>query len=236
MGVAISGMHYTAMRAAIFTRSRSGSRGPGIRKPRSNQPGAGGRQHYVYDSGFRVDRLPVERKRAEEALRQAQAELARVTRVTTMGELTASIAHEVNQPIAGAVASAQACLRWLSGDSPNIENAREAAKRIVRDGTRASDIITRTRLFFTKDTSQRELVDVNQVIREMIVLLSSEATRYAISVRMELVADLPHVMGDCVQLQQVLMNLMMNSIDAMRDVDGTRASSSSGRSERKVGK
>jgi signal transduction histidine kinase len=128
----------------------------------------------------------------------------------------------VNQPIAGAVASAQACLRWLSGDSPNIENAREAAKRIVRDGTRASDIITRTRLFFTKDTSQRELVDVNEVIREMIVLLSSEATRYAISVRMELVADLPHVMGDCVQLQQVLMNLMMNSIDAMRDVDGTR--------------
>ncbi len=139
-----------------------------------------------------------------------------------MGELTASLAHEVNQPIAATVINANSCLRWLAGDTPNIEKARAAAKRIVRDGTRAADIITRIRLLFSKDTSQRELVDVNEVIREMIVLLRSEATLYAISVRTELAADLPHVMADRVQLQQVTMNLIINSIDAMKDVDGTR--------------
>jgi len=222
MGLAISGMHYTAMRAAIFVVHGPVHEGQTYASlDQISLALAIASIMFVILAVASIASL-TEQKRAEEALRQARADLARVNRVTTMGELTASLAHEVNQPIAGAVASAQACLRWLSGDSPNIENAREAAKRIVRDGTRASDIITRTRLFFTKDTSQRELVDVNEVIREMIVLLSSEATRYAISVRMELVADLPHVMGDCVQLQQVLMNLMMNSIDAMRDVDGTR--------------
>ena len=161
-------------------------------------------------------------KRAEEALEalhQAQADLAHVSRVTTMGELTASLAHEVNQPIAAAVTNANTCLRWLTRDHPDLEEAREAAMRIVKDGTRAAEIISRVRLLFKKGTPERELVDVNEVIRDMIVLLRNEATRYSISVRTELVADLPQIMGDRVQLQQVLMNLMLNGIDAMKDMN-----------------
>jgi PAS domain S-box-containing protein len=161
-------------------------------------------------------------KRAEEALRQARADLAHVNRVTTMGELTASLAHELNQPIAAAVTNANTCLRWLTRDHPDVEEARAAAMRIVKDGTRAADIIGRIRLAFKKDTPQPELVDVNEVIREMIVLLGGETRRYSISVRTELAAHLPLVMGDRVQLQQVLMNLMVNGIDAMKEVDGTR--------------
>jgi C4-dicarboxylate-specific signal transduction histidine kinase len=163
-----------------------------------------------------------ERKRAEEALSQAQADLSRVSRVTTMGELTASLAHEVNQPIAAAVTNANTCLRWLTRDHPDVEEARAAAMRIVKDGTRAAEIIKRTRLLFKKATPQRELVDANEVIREMIVLLRSEAARYNISVRTDLAADLPQVMGDRVQLQQVLMNLMLNGIEAMKDVEWAR--------------
>jgi PAS domain S-box-containing protein len=163
-----------------------------------------------------------ERKRAEESLRQAQADLARVNRVTTMGELTASLAHEVNQPIAAAVINAKTCLRWLTRNDPDVEEARAAAMRIVNDGTRAAEIISRIRLLFQKGTPQQELVDVNEIIGEIIVLLRGEATRYSMSVRTELAADLPQVMGDRVQLQQVLMNLMINSIDAMKNVDGTR--------------
>ncbi len=161
-------------------------------------------------------------KRAEEALRQARADLAHVSRVTTMGELTASLTHEVNQPIAAASTNANTCLRWLAGDTPNIEEARAAAMRIVKDQTRAAEIIRRIRLLFNKGATQQELVDVNEVIREMIALLRGETTRYSISVRTELAADLPQVMGDRVQLQQVMMNLIMNSIDAMKDADGTR--------------
>jgi len=164
----------------------------------------------------------LERKHAEEAWREAQAELARVSRVTTMGELTASLAHEVNQPIAAAVTNANTCLRWLTRDHPDLEEAREAASRIVKDATRAAGIISRVRLLFKKSIPQQELVDVNEAIREMIVLLRSEATRYNITVRMELAADLPRIMGDRVQLQQVLMNLIVNSIDAMKEVDGAR--------------
>jgi len=163
-----------------------------------------------------------ERKRSEEALRQAQADLARVNRVTTMGELTASLAHEVNQPIAAAVTSANSCLHWLAGDIPNLDKARAAAMRIVNDGTRAADIISRVRLLFQKGTPQWEGVRMNEVVSEMVGLLRGEATRYAISVRTDLPADLPQVMGDRVQLQQVMMNLMTNSIDAMKEVDGTR--------------
>jgi C4-dicarboxylate-specific signal transduction histidine kinase len=163
-----------------------------------------------------------ERKRAEEALRQAQADLARVNRVTMMGELTASLAHEVNQPIAAAVTNANTCLRWLTRDHPDLEEAREAARRIVKDGTRAADIIARVRMLFKKATPDRELVDVNEIIREMIVLLRGEAMRYNISIRAALATDLPVVMGDRVQLQQVMMNLIMNSIEAMKSVDGNR--------------
>jgi PAS domain S-box-containing protein len=163
-----------------------------------------------------------ERKRAEEALREAQTNLARVTRVTTMGELTASLAHEIKQPIAAALTDARTCLRWLGRDEPDLAEAREAASRIIKDANRADDIIGRIRMLFQKGTPQTELLDVNEVIREMIVLLRSEAMRYSISFRMELTEHLPHVLGDRVQLQQVLMNLCINSIDAMKDVDGAR--------------
>jgi PAS domain S-box-containing protein len=168
--------------------------------------------------------IAIERKLAREErerLRQAQAELAHINRVTTMGELTASLAHEIKQPISAALTDANTCLRWLSRDHPDVQEAREAASRIVKDATRAAEISSRTRLLFKKGAPQWELVDLNEIIQEMIVLLRSETTRYSISVRAEL-ADLPHVMGDRVQLQQVLMNLMTNSIDAMKDVEGTR--------------
>jgi PAS domain S-box-containing protein len=157
-------------------------------------------------------------KRAEEA----QADLAHVSRVTTMGELTGSVAHEVKQPIAAAATNASACLRWLAGDTPNIEEARAAAMRIVKDARRAGEIISRIDLFFKKGIPERGLVDVNEVIREMTVMLRSEAIRYSISLWTELAADVPQVMGDRVQLQQVLMNLIINGIEAMKDVDGTR--------------
>jgi C4-dicarboxylate-specific signal transduction histidine kinase len=163
-----------------------------------------------------------ERKQAEEALRQAQADLARTNRVTTMGELTASLAHEVNQPIAAAATDANTCLRWLARDQPDLEEARAAASRVVKDAARAAEIMSRIRSLFKKEVSQRELVDMHEIIREMVALMSGEAARYSISVWAELSAELPQVMGDRVQLQQVLMNLMMNSIEAMKDADGPR--------------
>jgi C4-dicarboxylate-specific signal transduction histidine kinase len=128
----------------------------------------------------------------------------------------------VNQPIAAAVTDANTCLRWLTRDQPDLEEAREAASRMAKDATRAADIISRIRLLFKKVSPQRELVDVNEVVREMIVLLHSEATRYSISVRTELASDLPQVMGDRVQLQQVLMNLLLNGMDAMKNIDTAR--------------
>jgi signal transduction histidine kinase len=162
-----------------------------------------------------------ESKRAEkehERLRQTQADLAHINRVTTMGELTASLAHEIKQPISAAVTDAKTCLRWLGRDDPDIAEAREAASRIVKDVMRAADIISSITLLFKKGALQRELVDVNELISEMIVLLRSEASRYSISIHGDLFSDLPKVTADRVQLQQVFMNLMLNSIDAMKDM------------------
>jgi PAS domain S-box-containing protein len=167
-------------------------------------------------------RAEEEQKHSVEALRRAQADLAHFSRVTTMGELTASLAHEVNQPIAAAVTNANTCVRWLAGDTPNLEEARDAAIRSAKDGTRAAEIISRIRLLFRKGSTDRELVDVNEVIREMIVLLRGEATRYLVLVETDLASDLPPLLADRVQLQQVMMNLIMNSIEAMKDVDGVR--------------
>ncbi len=164
--------------------------------------------------------IAIERKLAREErerLRQAQADLAHINRVTTMGELTASLAHEIKQPISAAVTNAKTCLRWLGRDNPDVAEAREAASRLVKDVTRAVDIIGRISLLFKKGGLQQELVDVNELIREMIALLRSEANRYSISIRTELAEDLPKVMADRVQLQQVFMNLMLNGIDAMKE-------------------
>jgi signal transduction histidine kinase len=119
--------------------------------------------------------------RAEAALRQAQSDLAHISRITTMGELTASLAHEVNQPIAAAITDANTCLRWLTRDRPDVEQAREAASRMAKDATRAAEVISRVRRLFKKGTSQHELLDVNEVIREIIALLRREATRYSVS-------------------------------------------------------
>jgi NO-binding membrane sensor protein with MHYT domain len=222
MGLAISGMHYTAMRGTTFA-----AHGPVpevhayASLDQTNLALAVAGTTFVILACALIASLS-EQKRAEEALREAQANLAHVSRVTTMGELCASLAHEVNQPITAAITNADACLNWLARDTPNLEKARESAVRIVEDGTRAAEIISRIRLLCKKGTPQREPVDVNEVIQGLIVLLRSQITRYLISVRMELAADLPQVRGDRVQLQQVMMNLMMNSIDAMKDVDGKR--------------
>jgi PAS domain S-box-containing protein len=154
--------------------------------------------------------------------KRLQADLTRASRVSSLGELSASLAHEINQPIAAAVTNANTCLRWLSHDEPNLMEARAAASRIVQDGRRAGEIIKRVRLLFKKDAQQRELIDLNEIIREMMLLLHSEAAQFAAFIRTELAGDLPQVMGDRVQLQQVLMNLMMNGIDAMKDMEGRR--------------
>jgi PAS domain S-box-containing protein len=164
-----------------------------------------------------------ERKRAEEErerLRQAQAELAHMSRVITIGELAASLAHEIKQPIAGAVLNAKTCVRWLQRDSPDVTEACEAASRTVRDATRAADIVDRVRSLYRRGTPQRELVDLNEIIQEMIVLLHDTSNRYSIAIRTELATSLPKVMADRVQVQQVLMNLMVNGIEAMKDVGG----------------
>ena len=165
-----------------------------------------------------------ERKRAEEErekLRQLEADLAHTNRVTMLGELASSLAHEINQPIAATITSANACLRWLTRNPPDLERARAATMRIEKDGNRAAEIIQRLRAFYkTGAPPQRELVDINEVVDEMLVLLRNEATRHAISMRTELTPQLPQIMADHVQLQQVLMNLMLNGIEAMSDGDG----------------
>src|SRR6266446_1393402 len=191
------------------------------REPRSPSPA----ETRALEMATHLGGIAIERKLAREErerLRQAQADLAHINRVTTMGELTASLAHELRQPIAAAVTDANTCLRWLNRDHPDMEEAREAASRVVKDAARAAEIISQIRLLFKKGAPQRELVDINQIIQEMVALMRGEITRHSISVRTELAENIPPIMGDRVQLQQVLMNLVINGIDAMKDVDGTR--------------
>src|SRR3989440_10840162 len=157
-------------------------------------------------------------RKAEETLRETQACVAHVPRVMTMGELAASIAHEVNQPLAGIVINGNACLRWLGGESPNLAEAREAAQRIIRDGTRANDIITRVRALARKTGTLSERVDLNEAIREVIALCQGEARKHGVALRTQLPGDLPPVRGDRVLIQQVVLNLVLNGIDAMSDV------------------
>jgi PAS domain S-box-containing protein len=167
-----------------------------------------------------------EQKRAEEALRQTQedlrqtqAEFAHVNRVMTMGELVASIAHEVNQPLAAIIASGDSCTAWLANEPPNLDKARAAASRIVQAATQASEIVQSIRTLFKKETSMTASVDVNEVIQETISFVRPESERKNISMRTELDAGLPSVSGDRVQLQQVILNLMMNGIEAMAGLD-----------------
>jgi C4-dicarboxylate-specific signal transduction histidine kinase len=159
-----------------------------------------------------------ERQRAEEALQEAQMELAHVTRVLAMGELVASIAHEVNQPLSGVVINGNTCMRWLVADPPNLEEARETVQRIIRDGKRAGDVIARIRALARKTVLKKEPLDMNEVIHEVIALAQTEVRRNQVALRMELTTGLPKVLGDRVQLQQVVLNLVMNGIAAMNTV------------------
>jgi PAS domain S-box-containing protein len=161
-----------------------------------------------------------DRKLAEDSLRKAQAELAHVTRLTTMGELAASIAHEVNQPLAAVITNGNACLRWLAAPMPNLDEAREAVQRIIRDGHRAGDVLQRVRALLKKTGPQKAWLDINDVMHEVLTLAHSEVRRHRVSLRTELAADLPPVLGDRIQLQQVILNLVMNGMEAMSGVAG----------------
>ena len=158
-------------------------------------------------------------KMAQEALNRAAAELAHVSRATSLSALTASIAHEVNQPLSGIITNASTCLRMLDANPPNIEGARETARRTIRDGNRASDVIARLRALFTKREFALEPLDLNQATREVIALSSNDFQRNRIILRSELADDLPTVTGDRIQLQQVMLNLLRNASDAMVDVN-----------------
>jgi len=161
-------------------------------------------------------------KRAEEEhekLHQLEADLAHMNRVSMMGELAASIAHEVNQPLSGVVSNGSACLRWLAGDTPNVEEAREAARDIVRDGKRAGEIIARIRALTKRAATPRERLDLNESIREVLALVGDETKRKGVGIRTQFADDLLPVSGDRVQLQQVLLNLVMNAMEAMSSVD-----------------
>jgi C4-dicarboxylate-specific signal transduction histidine kinase len=166
-----------------------------------------------------------DRKRAEEKLRaseqrflDAQMELAHVTRVTTLGELTASIAHEVNQPLAAVVANAEAGLRWLRRGTPDVDAACRSVEWIIHDGNRASEVIRRVRTLAKKTEVEKVPLDVNDLVREVVALVQRELTSHRVSLRMELAPALPMVLGDRVQLQQVMINLVMNGIEAMQSV------------------
>jgi PAS domain S-box-containing protein len=163
-----------------------------------------------------------DQKRTQEALRQAQGDLARINRVTTMGELAASLAHEIKQPIGGAITNVSTCLRKLGRDEPDLEEVRTVVARIGRDVQRAADIIDKIRSRFEKGALNQETLRVSDIIQETVALLRDEAVRHNISLRTDLAADLPPIVGDRVQLQQVAMNLIVNSIEAMKDVDGIR--------------
>jgi C4-dicarboxylate-specific signal transduction histidine kinase len=161
-----------------------------------------------------------ERKRAEAAYLEAQAELARLTQMSAMGALAASISHEVNQPLAAVVTNADACMMWLSSEPPNLEEARAAIDSIAQQGTRASDVVQRIRAMFTKAAPERAPVQVNELIGEVIALMQAEAARNQAALEVELTPGLAAVMGDRVQLQQVVVNLIQNGVEAMSAVSG----------------
>jgi PAS domain S-box-containing protein len=159
-----------------------------------------------------------DRKRVEGALRDAQTNLAHVVRITTLGELTASIAHEVNQPLAAVVANAEACLRWLGRGTPDLDEARSSVECIINDGNRASEVIRRVRALANKTDIEKVPLDINDVVREVVALVQGQLVSHQVSLRLELASALPMILGDRVQLQQVMINLMMNGMEAMQSV------------------
>jgi signal transduction histidine kinase len=164
-----------------------------------------------------------ERKRAEEQrgrLRELERDLARINRVSMMGELAASLAHEIKQPIAGVVLNAETCLQWIRREPPGLEQAGQALSRIINDTKRAASIVDRNRSLYSRGAPQREPIDLNEVIREIVVMLREAASRHAITIRSEFDPALPMTTADRVQLQQVLMNLMLNGIEAMQEGSG----------------
>jgi NO-binding membrane sensor protein with MHYT domain len=223
MGLTISSMHYTAMRAAIFT-----AHGP----VHEAQVGAGLNQTNLALAvagitfiilAFASATSLFERKRAEQALRQAQAELAHVNRVTTMGQLAASIAHEINQPITAVVTNARAGLLWLAARPPDLDKVREAFDRIIKAGNQAGEIIGRIRALIKKAPPRKEDLEINEAILEVIALTHGEVVKNGVSLRTQLAAGLPLVQGDRVQLQQVILNLIVNAVEAMSGVsEGSR--------------
>jgi two-component system sensor kinase FixL len=163
-----------------------------------------------------------ERKQAEAALHQTQAELARVTRVTTLGELAASIGHEINQPLAAIVADASACLHWLDADPPPLDQVRGALAAIVDDGCRAAEVLTRIRALLARSPVARQPDRLAQIVADVLPLVRSELLRHEIALQVSLAAELPPVLADRIQLQQVLINLLVNAAEAMRDVPPER--------------
>jgi PAS domain S-box-containing protein len=180
--------------------------------------GAGDLEGFVGSSTDITERKSAEQER--EKLRQLEADLAHTNRVSTLGEMAASLAHEIKQPIAAAITSANSCIEWLAHDPPNLDRARAAAARIDKYGNRAAEIIDHIRSFYRNSPPHRELVDVNGIVQEILTLLDGEATRSSVAMRTDLSAELPKIMVDRVQLQQVFMNLMLNAIEAMKDPGG----------------
>jgi signal transduction histidine kinase len=220
MGLAISGMHYTAMKAAIFT-----AHGPvdGVQGnanlDQTNLALAVASVTFVILACALIASMS-EQRRAEEALRQVRADLAHVTRVTTLGELTASIAHEVNQPLAALVTNGEVCLQLLRGEVPDLAEVREGIGDMISNGRRASEIIRRLRALSSKSEMQKVELNLNEVVADVVPLVRDEMLGKGVTLRLELAPVLPAVLGDRVQLQQVVINLLVNGLDAMASLDG----------------
>jgi signal transduction histidine kinase len=217
MGVAISGMHYTGMRATFFTANAT--------MKDAHEDGTLDRNALTLAiAGFTLADLAAlfasvsKRKHADEALRQTQADLAHIQRVTTMGELAASISHEVMQPLGAVVTNAQTALRWLGAQPPDLDEVRQALGRAVKDGKRAAEIIGRIRTLIKKEPLRKDALEVNEAIVEVIALTRGEVMKNNVSVQTQLAEGLPLIQGDRVQLQQVILNLIINAVEAMSGV------------------
>lgn len=215
MGLAISGMHYTAMRATICTATLEGAHAHGTFDPTSLA---------LAIAGFTLADLVAlfasvsKRKRVEEALRQTRADLSHIHRVTAMGELAASISHEVMQPLGAGITNAEAALRWLSAQPPDLDEVRQAVGGAVKDGRRAIEIIGRIRTLIKKEPPRKAALEVNEAIVEIIALTHAEVMQSNVSVQTQLAEGLPLIQGDRVQLQQVILNLIINAVEAMSGV------------------